>query len=101
MKPAVAPKMTAEQQAAHVAVVKESAARAEASMKPAMDLYHERCWLWHLSCRLELRDLQRLNGVLRRLSDADLKRVATFAEGLAEWSDLDTGSPDAQGSSRQ
>lgn len=86
MKPAITPSMTPEQQAAHVAVVKEATAKADAMMKPALDLYSERCWLWHLSCRLELRDLERLNGILRRLSDEDMKRVASFAEGLAEWS---------------
>jgi hypothetical protein len=61
-------------------------AKADASMKPALDLYRARCWLWHLSCRLPLRDLERLNGILAKLSDDDLKRVAVYAEGLAEWS---------------
>lgn len=54
-------------------------------------LYAERCWLWHLSCRLKLEDLERLNGILRKLSDDDMKRVAAYAEGLAEWSE---GAPD-------
>lgn len=73
-------------------------AKADASMKPALDLYRERCFLWRLSCRLPLRDLERLNGILRQLSDDDMKRVAAFAEGLAEWSSPVQESPDAQNS---
>lgn len=88
--------MTEEQRAAHLQVVKESNARVDAIIKPAMDLYHERCWLWHLSCKLELRDLQRLNGILRQLSDDDLRRVAAYAEGLAEWSSPASQSPDGE-----
>lgn len=95
MKPAVAPPMTPAEQAAHVALVKEANARADAKMKPALDLYAGRNKLFHLVCRLELRDLLRLNGILARLSDADLKRVAAYAEGLAEWSDSGSESPDA------
>lgn len=76
-------------------------AKANASMKPALDLYEARCWLWHLSCRLPLRDLQRLNAILARLSDNDLRMVATFAEGLAEWSSGDACCPDAPEANRQ
>lgn len=100
MKAAAATQMTPEQQAAHVEMIKATTAKTEAAMKPAMDLYRERSWLWHLSCHLELRDLERLNGILRRLSKEDMKRVAAFAEGLAEWSSPDPQSPDAQISDR-
>lgn len=70
-------------------------AKANASMKPALDLYEQRCHLWRLSCRLPLRDLKRLNALLAKLSDNDLRMVATFAEGLAEWSSGDACSSDA------
>jgi hypothetical protein len=60
-------------------------------VKYGQKLCDERFWLWRLSCRLELRDLKRLNGILRKLSDDDMKRVAAYAEGLAEWSE---GDPD-------
>lgn len=60
-------------------------------MKRGQKLCDERFWLWRLSCRLDLRDLERLNGILKRLSEDDMKRVAAYAEGLAEWSQ---GDPD-------
>ncbi len=60
-------------------------ARADAAMKPALDLYAERNKIATLYYRLPLRDLVRLNQLLARLSDDDLRRVAAFAEGLAEW----------------
>lgn len=60
-------------------------------MKRGQKLCDERFWLWRLSCRLELRDLERLNRILRKLSDEDMKRVAAYAEGIAEWSE---GAPD-------
>jgi len=69
-------------------------AKADASMKPALDLYAERCKLWRLSCQISLRDLQRLNRIIEALSPADLKRVAAYAEGLAEWGSPEASSPD-------
>lgn len=63
----------------------DSPSEALARMERGKKLYEERTWLWHLSCKLPLRDLKRLNGILRKLSDEDMKRVAAFAEGLAEW----------------
>ncbi len=57
-------------------------------MRPALKLYEQRCYLWRLTCRLPLRDLIRLNFLLGKLSDDDLRQVAAFAEGLAEWADL-------------
>lgn len=59
---------------------------AEIKIKEGNDLYENRNYLFRLACRLELRDLIRLVGILRKLSDDDLKRVAAYAEGLAEWS---------------
>jgi hypothetical protein len=59
--------------------------KAEASMRPAHELYEQRCYLWRLSCKLELRDLKRLNDLLKKLSDDDLREVARYAEGLAEF----------------
>jgi hypothetical protein len=76
-------------------------AKVDASMKPVHDLYEQRCYLWRLSCRLPLRDLQRLNALLAKLSDDDLRMVATFAEGLAEWSSGDASCPDAPETTRQ
>lgn len=86
--------MTDEQRAAHLRMAQESKERVDAMMKPVHDLLDERFKLWRLSCRLELRDLERLNGILARLSDEDMKRVAAFAEGLAEWADSGSESPD-------
>lgn len=75
-------------------------AKARASMKPALDLYEQRTKLMHLICLVPLRDLIRLNLVIERLSDADLKRVCAYAEGLAEWGSADASSPDAPSSDR-
>lgn len=58
-------------------------------------LIEERFWLWRLSCRLPFRDLERLNGILRKLSDDDLKRVAAYAEGLADFAVIEQESDDA------
>lgn len=69
--------LTAAQQAA--------IAKADAQIAPAMALYAERNRIMHLACRLPLRDLQRLNRVLERLTDDDLRAVAAYAEGLADW----------------
>lgn len=70
-------------------------ASADAKMKPALDMVEERFWLWRVTCGLDLRDLKRLNSIIKRLSAEDLKRVAAYAEGLAEWSSDTTESPDA------
>lgn len=72
--------------------------KANASMKPALDLYAERCKLWRRSCEIPLRDLERLNRIISVLSPADFKRVAAYAEGLAEWSSPEALSPDGQNS---
>jgi hypothetical protein len=70
-------------------------ARADAQMRPGLEMVEERFWLWRLSCGLALPELKRLNETLRKLSAADLKRVAAFAEGLAEWSSDEAQSSDA------
>lgn len=75
---------------------KEATERAEAKMRDGKELLELRNRMFYLVCRIELRDLRRLTGILRRLDDADLKRVAAYAEGLAEWSDDGSQSPDAQ-----
>lgn len=70
-------------------------ARANESMRPGLEMVEERFWLWRLSCGLSLPDLKRLNDTLRKLDAADLKRVAAYAEGLAEWASDGPQSPDA------
>lgn len=60
-------------------------AKADASMAPALKMYEQRCSLWRLTCRLPLRDLERLNDLLGKLSDEQLREVARYAEGLAEF----------------
>lgn len=75
-------------------VQKAAIAKADASMKPALDLYAARNKLMTIVCRLPLRDLERLNRIIAALPDADLRRVAAFAEGLAEWQAADASSPD-------
>lgn len=78
-------------------VQEDAIARANAKIRPAMKLYEERNKLTFIIYRLELRDLERLNGILARLSDADIKQVAAYAEGLAEWSSPDSSSGDDAG----
>lgn len=70
-------------------VQKAATDRANEIMRPAQELYDERCRLWRLSCDLPLRDLRRLNQLLAKLSHDDLRQIARFAEGLAEWHDLE------------
>ncbi len=69
-------------------------ARADAAMKPALDLYAARCRLMYLVCGMPLRDLDRVNAIIDALSQDDLRRVAAFAEGLAEWASSEASSPD-------
>lgn len=71
-------------------------ARADAAMKPALDLYAERCKAFRGVCLLELRDLKRLNQVIAALSHDDLRQVAAFAEVLAEWGGGAASSLDGQ-----
>jgi hypothetical protein len=78
-------------------------AAANERMRPAQELLANRNRLFYLVCRIEPRDLDRLTGVLNALLAADpsgslLKRVATYAEGLAEWYADPVESPDAQNS---
>ncbi len=59
--------------------------RANRTIDPVLALHAERDKVITKLYRLPMRDLVRLNGVLARLSDDDLRRVAAYAEGLAEW----------------
>lgn len=78
-------------------------ASANEKMRPAQELLANRNRLFYLVCRLEPRDLSRLTGVLDTLLAAEpdgslLRRVAAYAEGLAEWCADPVESPDAQNS---
>lgn len=74
----------------------QAIAAAEARMRPALDLNEQRCKLWRMSMRLPLRDLMRLNWILADLSDDDMRQVAAFAEGLAEWNRMEQGQSGGQ-----
>lgn len=71
------------------ALIAEVDAKVAAIARPALERLKELSWIYSMACKLSLRDLKRLNGVLRQLSDAELKQVAGYAEGLAEWSSGD------------
>lgn len=73
----------------------EAIQRAKETMAPALALYAERNKLAVLVGKLELRDLIRLNLLLARLTDEELRQVARFAEGLAEWREPEQQSGDA------
>lgn len=60
-------------------------AAADAKMERGLGLYEQRRLLWIKSCELPLHELRRLNDLLRNLSDDDLREVARYAEGLAEF----------------
>lgn len=60
-------------------------------------LYQERNRLAHKAYLLSLRDLKRLNDLIARLTVAELQMVATYAEGLADWSAAEQASEDATG----
>lgn len=64
---------------------RDAIAKADAAINPALRLYEERNKVAFLVYRLPLHDLVRLNQVLARLTEDDLRRVATYAEALAEW----------------
>lgn len=76
------------------ALIAEVDAKVAAIARPALERFKELSWIYSMACKLSLRDLIRLNQILRRLDDSDLKRVAAFAEGLAEWSSGDASSAD-------
>lgn len=64
---------------------RQAIAKADAVIGPALQLYEERTKLMRVICRLPMRDLVRLNALIARLSDDDLRHVAAYAEGMAEW----------------
>lgn len=83
----------------------QAAAIASANQKTrsGRELYENRTRLFFLVGKLEPRDLKRLTGVINTLLAAEpdgslLKRVAAYAEGLAEWCADPVESPDAQNS---
>jgi hypothetical protein len=80
----------------NAAALATAQARVDAVVNPAMELYAERNRFLHRFYRVSLRDLRRLNDCLTKLSDDDLRRVAVFAEGLAEWASGDAELPDGQ-----
>lgn len=51
----------------------------------AVKLFDERVKVARLVDRLLLRDIERLNRVLERLTDDDLRAVAVYAEAMADW----------------
>lgn len=78
-------------------------AAANEKTRAGRELYDNRTRLAYLIGRLELRDLKRLTGIVNTLlaaapDGALLKRVAAYAEGLAEWVDGPVESPDARNS---
>lgn len=75
---------------------RQAIASADAQMAPALELYAERSKLSYLYYRLDLPSLKRLNALLRRLSDDDLRMVAAYAEGLAEFGLPEQQSGDAE-----
>lgn len=52
--------------------------------------------LHRITFRLSTRDLVRLNDLLAKCTEDELKRAAAFLEGLVEWRDPAPQSPDAQ-----
>jgi hypothetical protein len=60
-------------------------ARADAKMAPAMALLEQRNKLAYVYYRLDLESITRVNEILRILTDDELRMVAAYAEGLAEW----------------
>lgn len=76
-------------------------AAADEKTRPGRELYEHRTRLAFLVGKLEPRDLKRLRQVVDKLLAADprnftlLKRAVAFAEGLAEWCEDPSESPDA------
>jgi len=74
-------------------------AAADEKTRVGRELYQYRTRLSYLVGLLEHRDLKRLTGIINMLLEAApdgelLKRVAAFAEGLAEWCSPGTQSPE-------
>jgi hypothetical protein len=66
-------------------VQKAAIARADASMAPALALLEQRNKLAYVYYRLDLQSITRVNELLRILTDDELRMVAAYAEGLAQW----------------
>ena len=71
---------------------KKAIAKADAKIRPALELYHERCKLAYLYYLIPLRDLRRVNRILAALTDGDLSRVVQFAESLAAFNGYESQS---------
>ena len=69
---------------------------ANEKMRPAMELYEGRSRISYLVGMLPLRDLKRLVALLNELTEAELREVAAYAEGLAAWRLPAQESSDAQ-----
>lgn len=52
--------------------------------------------LWRITMRLSTRDIERLNDLLSKCTEDELKQAAAFLEGLVEWRSLAAESSDAQ-----
>lgn len=79
-------------------MVERVSAEVKAKISPALERLAELSWIYSMAAKLSLRDLRRLNGILKRLDEVDLKRVAAFAEGLAEWASPDANYQDVTSS---
>jgi hypothetical protein len=71
-------------------VQRAALASADEKTRVGRELYEKRTRLAYLVGRLEHRDLMRLTEIIDKLLAAEpdgslLKRVASFAEGLADW----------------
>jgi hypothetical protein len=82
-------------------VQKAAIDRANAAMKPALELYEERNKLTFFYYLLSLRDLKRLNKLIATLTDEEMQRVARYAEGLALWREPESYLADAADSQGQ
>lgn len=63
----------------------QAIAKADDIIRPALELYEQRNKIAYIYYRLDLPSLKRLNHLLRILSDDELRMVAAYAEGLAEF----------------
>lgn len=65
-----------------VAALEKTSAERVAAVNHRMD---EVAKLWRKTLLLETSSIERLNSLLDKITQEDLKRVAVFAESLVEW----------------